>query len=942
MQLGNSPGEAVNLGWNHRPAPVVLTAEEERQRQALRESVGAAALVQTTHVQLGNGQLEGGKGLGKRGFTLRKIGSIKRSPTTKQSVSLERPRSHERALHPSHRRASNTSDKPVQIPSDRRPHDEPTRGFGGRGGKVDLAGLSHTNRGYSAGLGLKNRNVSQGSSSGRSMPFGMTRADDSAGGEAANAERTASWRPNFRPQCSRQADQEERHQFLERRKVQQGTEDQVMWKPSAVEGNAIAVPATDGGEVKKDDAALERQRRRELKFALENDPASATTMGATRARERARGRRRIDAIADYDNEANEEELRAVKRRERKREKLAKKRIAKYIQAPAIPILLPEFISIANLARVLKVRIEDFIQKMEELGFQETRYDHVLNSETAGLIAMEYNYEPIADHSHTEDLRARPLAEDKSLLAARPPVVTIMGHVDHGKTTILDWLRKSSVVASEYGGITQHIGAFSVSMPSGKLITFLDTPGHAAFLSMRQRGANVTDVVVLVVAADDSVKPQTIEAIRHAKSANVPMIVAINKIDKEEANIEKVKLDLARHGVEVEDFGGDTQVVCVSGRTGQGMEDLEESIITLSEILDIRAETAGSVEGWVIEAATKKEGRVATVLVRRGTLRGGDVIVAGSTWARVRRLRNEAGVEVLEAGPGTPVEVDGWKEQPIAGDEVLQAPDEGKAKSVVEFRLERAERFKLAEDMEAINESRRVEQERRVDSANETGEGKARIERQEGGAKFKEVFFIVKGDVSGSVEAVLNSVLTLGNDEVRPHVLRSGVGPVGEFDVEHAAAAKGHVISFNTTVDPHISRQAESLGVTIIDHQIIYRLIEDVKAKLSEQLSPSVKQRVNGEAEVSQIFDINIKRRVTKPIAGCKVRNGLISRNAKVRVFRDKEIIYSGTLASLKNAKKDVNEMHKGGECGMCFEDWNDFRVGDQVQCYEEIIERRFL
>jgi translation initiation factor IF-2 len=562
-----------------------------------------------------------------------------------------------------------------------------------------------------------------------------------------------------------------------------------MWKPSTIEGNAIAVSTTDSSEVKKEDMALERQRRRELKFALENGPASARTLSSTRVREQARGRRRA-GVADYDDEANEEELRAVKRRERKREKLAKKRTAKHTQAPAIPILLPEFISVANLARVLKVRIEDFIQKMEELGFQETRYDHVLNSETAGLIAMEYNFEPIADHSQVEDLRARSPVEDKSLLAPRPPVVTIMGHVDHGKTTILDWLRKSSVVASEHGGITQHIGAFSVPMPSGKLITFLDTPGHAAFLSMRQRGANVTDVVVLVVAADDSVKPQTIEAIKHAKNANVPMIVAINKIDKEEANAEKVKLDLARHGVEVEDFGGDTQVVCVSGKTGQGMGDLEESIVTLSEILDIRAETTGSVEGWVIEAATKKEGRVATVLVRRGTLRRGDVIVAGSTWARVRRLRNEAGVEVPEAGPGTPVEVDGWKEQPDAGDEILQAPDEGRAKSVVGFRLERAERFKLAEDMEAINESRRAEQERRADPANGTGEGKVKAERQEDGGKFKEVFFIVKGDVSGSVEAVLNSVLALGNDEVRPHVLRSGVGPVGEFDVEYAAAAKG--------------------------------------------------------------------------------------------------------------------------------------------------------
>ena len=277
------------------------------------------------------------------------------------------------------------------------------------------------------------------------------------------------------------------------------------------------------------------------------------------------------------------------------------------------------------------------------------------------------------------------------LPAAQPVVTIMGHVDHGKTTLLDWLRKSSVAAQEHGGITQHIGAFVVKMSSGKQITFLDTPGHAAFLSMRQRGANVTDIVVLVVAADDSVMPQTVEALKHATAAKVPIIVAINKVDKEDARVDQVKADLARHGVEIEDYGGDVQVVCVSGKTGQGMPDLEENIVTLSEILDVRAETDGMAEGWVLESSVKQTGKAATVLVKRGTLRPGDLIVAGKTWARIRSLRNEAGTELAEAPPGTPVEVMGWRELPDAGEQVLQAPDEGKAKTAVDYRLEMAER-----------------------------------------------------------------------------------------------------------------------------------------------------------------------------------------------------------------------------------------------------------
>ncbi|KAL9116346.1 MAG: hypothetical protein Q9187_007130 [Circinaria calcarea] len=627
--------------------------------------------------------------------------------------------------------------------------------------------------------------------------------------------------------------------------------------------------------------------------------------------------------------------RAERKKQRKRDRAARK-----ATAPPTPIILPEFISIGNLASALRVKIDEFVERMVSLGFEETNSDYVLDAETAGLIATEFNYDPIIDRGEAEDLVARPPAEDKSLLPPRPPVVTIMGHVDHGKTTLLDWLRKSSVAASEHGGITQHIGAFTVPMPSGKIITFLDTPGHAAFLSMRQRGANVTDIVILVVAADDSVKPQTVEAIKHAQTAKVPMIVAINKIDKEGSNVERVKQDLARHGVDVEDFGGDTQVVCVSGKTGQGMDELEDAAVALADIIDMRAETDGPAEGWILEATTKKAGRVATVLVRRGTIYPGSVIVAGSTWSKIRSLKNEAGAQIDSAGPGTPVEIDGWREQPEAGDEVLEAPDEQKAKDVVNIRLERAETTQMAVDMVAVNETRRMEQEKR--EREEHVADSQDVENVDPPTGIKEVFFIIKGDVSGSVEAVLNSVSALGNEEVRAHILRFGVGPVSEFDVEHAAVAKGHIISFNTPVDPNITRMAEAAGVSILDQNIIYRLVDDVKAKLSEQLAPSITSRVLGEAEIAQVFDINIKGRVTVPIAGCKVRNGVVTRNGKVRVLRERVMIYDGSLSSFKNQKKDVTEMRKGGECGLGFEGFTDFKVGDQVQCYEEKVEKRSL
>ncbi|KAL2866754.1 translation initiation factor 2 [Aspergillus lucknowensis] len=654
------------------------------------------------------------------------------------------------------------------------------------------------------------------------------------------------------------------------------------------------------------------------------------------SKRRADHRRREHEEED-DEEFDEDEY-SRRREERRRLKKEKSR-EKEASSALPPLHLPEFISVSNFADVIGTRPSQFVAQLEEMGFEDVTYSHILDADTAGLIAAEFGFEPIFDTSAEYDLTPAPEPEDKSIWPPRPPVVTIMGHVDHGKTTLLDWLRKSSVVASEHGGITQHIGAFSVSMPSGKTITFLDTPGHAAFLDMRRRGADVTDIVVLVVAADDSVKPQTIEAIKHATSAKVPLIVAISKIDKPGINPEKVKQDLAVQGIHVEDYGGDVQAIGVSGKTGQGMLELEEAIITLSEVLDHRADREGAVEGWVIEGTTKSYGRVATVLVRRGVLRPGDIVVAGTAWTRVRTLRNEAGVTVSEATPGMPVEMDGWREQPVAGTEFLQAEDEQHAKDVVEYRQERTDAIKLGEDTAAINEARRELAEKRQKEASKRDQSAAEEEVPSGP---KPVHFVLKADVGGSAEAVLNSVTAVGNNEVYANVLRSEVGPVSEFDIEHAAVANGPIINFNMPIDPAMLRMAESKGVTIMDHNVIYKLVDEVKDLLSELLPPNVTHRVTGEAEVGQIFEITVRGRVKTFIAGCRVRNGVINRASKVRVLRGQETIYDGSITSLKNVKKDVTEMRKDTECGMAFENWTAFAVGDKVQCYEEVFEKRHL
>ncbi|KAK8922434.1 Translation initiation factor IF-2 [Metarhizium anisopliae] len=608
------------------------------------------------------------------------------------------------------------------------------------------------------------------------------------------------------------------------------------------------------------DKARERERRKS-RFDIEDEPASDDRR-TKKSRKFARGRR-VELDEDWDDESSR---RWEHKQRRKAEKEAQKERELHEENPAMPIFLPEYISVSNLAQALKQRPDQFLVDMEEMGFENVTPDTIMTGETAALISMEYGFDPTVDTGSQRDLKPRPIPDDVSSLPSRPPVVTIMGHVDHGKTTLLDWLRKSSVAAQEHGGITQHIGAFVVKMSTGKHITFLDTPGHAAFLSMRQRGANVTDIVVLVVAADDSVMPQTIEALKHATSAKVPIIVAINKVDKEDARIDQA----------------------------------------------------------------------ATVLVKRGTLRPGDFIVAGKTWARVRVLRNEAGSELVEAAPGTPVEVMGWRELPDAGEQVLQAPDEGKAKTAVQYRLEMAEREQSSVQL-AEQEQRQRDKAAAEDKAEEDGDAHA---ASEPGILYQN--FTVRADVVGSVEAVCGSVLELGNNEVRPKILRSAAGQISEYDIDHAAASKSVIVNFNVPILPHIKQRAEEAKVRILDHNVIYHVVDDAKAVLSELLPIIITYRVSGEADILQVFPINLKKRVFKNIAGCRVRNGSIKKSSLVKVLRKGKVIFDGNIDTLKHVKKDVMEMGKGTECGIGLEGFEDFEVDDQIQTYEEVRERRIL
>ena len=590
------------------------------------------------------------------------------------------------------------------------------------------------------------------------------------------------------------------------------------------------------------------------------------------------------------------------------------------QQPAGPagprdIIVPETITVSDLANRMARRTVDVIKVLMKNGMMATPND-IIDADTAELVAAEYGHvvKRVAETDVLEGLAGE--TDDDASMMPRPPVVTIMGHVDHGKTSLLDALRKTDVVSGEAGGITQHIGAYQVNLKSGQKITFLDTPGHAAFTQMRARGAKVTDLVILVVAADDGVMPQTVEAIAHAKAAGVPMIVAVNKIDKGGANPTRVKTELLQHEVQVEDMGGEVQVVEVSATKQLGLDKLEEAILLQAEILDLKANPDRPAEGAVVEAKLDKgRGPVATVLIQRGTLKVGDIVVAGAEWGRVRLLANERGESVKTAGPSTPIEVLGLSAAPEAGDEMVVVENEARAREVAEYR------------------GRKRREQRQASSSRQTLD--QLLQTRESGEK-RLLPLVLKTDVQGSSEAIQGSLAKLATSEVGAQILQSGVGGITESDVILAHASGAAVIGFNVRANNQARDRAKRDGVEIRYYNIIYNLVDDVKAALSGMLTPEMREKFLGNAEILEVFNIS---KVGK-VAGCKVTEGIMRRGGKVRLIRDNVVIHEGDLSTLKRFKDEVKEVQNGQECGMAFTNYQDMQKGDVIECFEvETIQR---
>jgi translation initiation factor IF-2 len=579
------------------------------------------------------------------------------------------------------------------------------------------------------------------------------------------------------------------------------------------------------------------------------------------------------------------------------------------------VVIPEIISIQELANRMAERAVDVIRLLMKQGQMATIND-TIDADTAQLIAEELGHtvKRVAEADVVEGLFDSP--DDAAHMKPRPPVVTVMGHVDHGKTSLLDAIRETNVVAGEAGGITQHIGAYQVTAPSGAKITFIDTPGHAAFTAMRARGAKVTDLVVLVVAADDGVKPQTVEAIQHARAGKVPIIVAINKVDKADAKPERVRTELLQHEVQVESMGGETLDVEVSATKKTNLGKLLETIGLQTEILDLKANPDRAAEGTVIEAKLDRgRGPVATVLVQRGTLRVGDIVVAGGEWGRVRALVDDQGKNVSEAGPSMPVEVLGFAGTPEAGDRLAVVENEARAREVTDYRT----------------------RQRREQPARGAARGSLeQMMSQLKTAGRKEFPLLIKGDVQGSVEAIIGALEKLGTEEVAARILLAGVGGITESDVTLAASTGAAIIGFNVRAHKEARAAAERVGVEIRYYNIIYDLVDDVKKAMSGLLAPTLRETMLGNAEILEIFDVS---KVGK-IAGCRVTDGKVERGANVRLIRDNVVIHEGKLATLKRFKDDAREVLAGQECGMSFEKYEDMRVGDVIECYRvESIQR---
>ena len=573
------------------------------------------------------------------------------------------------------------------------------------------------------------------------------------------------------------------------------------------------------------------------------------------------------------------------------------------------VVVPETITVQEVANRMAERGADVIKALMRMGVMAT-INQTIDADTAELIVTEFGHRLRRVSEADVEVGLRGEEDLPEALEPRAPVVTIMGHVDHGKTSLLDALRETDVAAGEAGGITQHIGAYRVTLKSGKQITFIDTPGHQAFTAMRARGANVTDIVVLVVAADDGIMEQTIEAIRHAKAAQAPLIVAINKIDKADARPERVRQELLQHEIVVEQLGGEVLDVEVSALQKTNLDRLEEAILLQAELLDLTANPKRSAEGVVLEAKLERgRGAVATVLIQRGTLRVGDIFVAGSEWGRVRALVDDRGENQHEAGPSTPIEVLGLNGTPLAGDDFVVAENESRARDIADFRQRRRRNAIAASGARGTLEQ---------------------MFSQIAAGVANELPVVVKSDVQGSLEAIVGSLEKLSTDEVSVRVLHSAVGGINESDVILAKASAAVIIGFNVRANPQARDLARRDGVEIRYYSIIYNLIDDMRGALSGLLAPTIRERFLGNASIRDVFNIT---KVGK-IAGCMVTDGTVRRGAKVRLLRDNVVVHEGTLKTLKRFKDEVREVNQGYECGMAFENYQDIQTGDVIECFE--------
>jgi translation initiation factor IF-2 len=676
----------------------------------------------------------------------------------------------------------------------------------------------------------------------------------------------------------------------------------------AGESAAAKVAGLSTGKTTEEEEEEERKAR--AKRGVRTLPAKVPT--PQRSRDGARRTGKLTISQALTNEGESMRVRSLAAVRRAREKERRHHMGDEEQMKVVrDVVLPETITVQELAQRMAERSGDVVKALMRMGVMAT-ITQSIDADTAELVVTEFGHRVRRVSDSDVELGLEGEADEAENLVPRPPVVTVMGHVDHGKTSLLDAMRQTNVVSGEAGGITQHIGAYQVALEGGAKITFIDTPGHAAFTEMRSRGAHVTDIVVLVVAANDGIMPQTVEAIAHAKAAGVPIIVAINKIDLPDANIAKVRQDLLQHELVVEELGGDVLAVEVSAKTRKNLDKLEEAILLQAEVLELRANPNRDAVGTVVEAKLDRgRGSVATVLVQKGTLRVGDVFVTGSEIGKVRALVDDHGLSVDSAGPAMPVEVLGLNGTPSAGDDFIVVDSEARAREIAEFRA-RKKRNAAA----AVTARGTVEQ---MFSQIQAGER-------------KELPLVIKGDVHGSVEAIVGSLTKMNEDqtEVGIRVLHSGVGAINESDITLAKASGGFVAGFNVRANAQARELAKRDGVEIRYYSIIYNILDDVKAMLSGLLSPTVRENFLGNAEIRQIFVVTKSGKV----AGCIVTEGVVRRGAKVRLLRDNVVIHEGTLKTLRRFKEEVREVREGFECGMAFENYDNIEVGDVIEAFD--------